>query len=108
MTAISTDADLTQDGQTYTQLIRGRSLRSVEAYPGSPAPDAADITVSDAAGLDLLNGNGTSLISATLAVANYPLIDDLGATIPIRGVLSIALANQTTNGAKFTLKLTFE
>jgi len=66
------------------------------------------VTVKDSDGLDLLNGNGTSLIHASSTLAQYPLIDDLGSTIAVRGALSIDIANQTANTAHITIRLIFE
>ena len=109
VTNISTNTDTIADGRTYTQLIRGKSLKAVEAFPtsGGTAPDAADVTVKDSDGLDLLNGNGTSLIHATDKQSTYPMIDGQAAVIPVRGALTIGVANQSTASANFTLRLTF-
>ena len=110
ITAISTDTDKIADGRTYTDLIKGRSFRMIEVFRtvGGTAPDAADVTVKDSDGLDLLNGNGVNLIHASSTLAQYPLIDDLGSTIAVRGALSIDIANQTTNTAHITIRLIFE
>lgn len=110
VTAISTDAgNIKYPVQTYTELIRGRSLKMVEAFPtvGGTAPDAADVTVKDSDGLDLLNGGGVNLIHATAKKSIYPLISAQAATIPIRGALTIGVSNQTAASANFTLRLTF-
>lgn len=111
VTDISTNTDTIHDGiSTYTDLIKGRELTKVEAFPtsGGTAPDAADVTVSDSDGLDLLNGNGTGLIHATDKKSTYPLNDVLPSTITVRGALTIAIANQGTNGADFTIRLCFK
>lgn len=111
VTDISTNTDLLADGvSTYTDLIKGRSLRAVEAFPtaGGTAPDAADVTVKDSDGLDLLNAGGANLIHATNKLSTYATIDDLGATIPVRGALTIGIANQATASANFTIRLCFE
>lgn len=96
-------------GQTFTGHIAGKSLKMVEAFPtvDGTAPDAADVTVKDSDGLDLLNGGGVNLIHATLKKSTFPLIDTQAATIPIRGALTIGVANQGTASANFTLRLTF-
>lgn len=109
VTNISTNTDTIADGRTYTQLIRGKSLKAVEAFPtsGGTAPDAADVTVKDSDGLDLLGGNGTNLIHATAKQSTYPMIDGQAAVIPVRGALTIGVANQSTASANFTLRLTF-
>ena len=106
---VSTDDDTIADERTYTQLIRGKSLKMVTAFPtsGLTAPDAADITVKDSDGLDLLNGGGVNLIHATAAQSTYPMIDGQAATIPVRGALTTAIANQATASAEVTIILTF-
>lgn len=107
---ISTDTDTIQDGvSTYTDLIKGRELSKVEAFPtsGGTAPDAANVTVSDSDGLDLLNGNGTSLIHATDKKSTYPLNDDIASTITVRGALTIAVSTMTNSGSDVTLRLCF-
>jgi hypothetical protein len=110
VTAISTDNDSTQSGITYTQLIKGRYLRQVEAFPtsGGTAPDAADVTVKDSDGLDLLNAGGANLIHATNKQSVYPLIDDVSAKVLVWSALTIGIANQSTNGADFTIRLIFQ
>uniref|UniRef100_A0A6M3XQT5 Uncharacterized protein n=1 Tax=viral metagenome TaxID=1070528 RepID=A0A6M3XQT5_9ZZZZ len=109
VTDISTNTDTIKDGRTYTQLIRGKSLKIVEAFPtvGGTAPDAADVTVKDSDGLDMLNGNGVNLIHATNTQSTYPMIDSVPAIYPIRGALTISIANQATASANFTIRLTF-
>ena len=109
VTAISTDTDKIADGRTYTELIRGRELSKVEAFPtvGGTAPDAADVTVKDSDGLDLLNAGGVNLIHATAKQAIYPLIDALPAAITVRGALTLGIANNTASGADFTIRLCF-
>lgn len=108
MTAITTDADSIADGRTYTELIRGRRFVTIEANPGTPAPDAASVTVKDSDGYDLLNGNGTNLIHATNTLIDYVEVQDaIPADMTVRGNLTIALADQATISAQFTLILTF-
>jgi len=107
---ISTDTDAIADGRTYTQLIRGRNLKIVEAFPtsGLTAPDAADVTVKDSDGMDLLVAGGTNLIHATNKLSIYPIIGGTyPQTIPIRGALTTAIANQGTASAEVTIRLTF-
>lgn len=108
MTNISTDTD-SYRGKTYTRWIENLRLNMVEAFPtsGGTAPDAADVTVDDSDGLDLLNGNGVNLIHATDKKSTYPEIDGQPAVYPIRGALTIGVANQGTASANFTLRLTF-
>lgn len=111
VTDISTATDKLADGvSTYTSLIRGKYLRMVEAYPtaGGIAPDAADVTVKDAAGLDLLNAGGANLIHATNTQATYPLMDDVSAKMLVNGNLTIGIANHTTNAGQFTIRLFFQ
>jgi len=107
VTAISTDTD-TKNGRTYTSYIRKMSLKVVEAFPTAlgTAPDPADVTVKQNL-LDLLGGYGVNLISATATKSTSPRIDGQPATYPINGALTIGIANQTTNAATFTIRLTF-
>lgn len=109
VTDISTNTDTLADGRTYTQLIKGKKLNMVEAFPtvGGTAPDAADVTVKDSDGLDLLGGGGVNLIHATAKYSTYPVINGQASTIPIRGALTIGVANQATASATFTIRLTF-
>jgi hypothetical protein len=109
VTDISTDTDKIADGRTVTELIKGRNFKMIESLPtsGGTAPAAANVTVKNANGLDLLNGNGTSLIHATAAQAAYPMIDGQPATIPVPGALTIGVSTMTNNGSDETLILTF-
>ena len=104
---ISTDTDMNR-GNPYTKEILGMRLALVEAFPtvGGTAPDAADVTVK-MNGLDLLGGNGVNLIHATSTLSTYPMIDGMEAEYPVRAVLAIGVANQGTNAATFTIRLTF-
>ena len=110
ITAISTDTDKIADGRTYTELIRGRSFRMIEVFPtvGGTAPDAGAVTVKDSDGLDLLGGNGATLIHATAKQVQYPLIDDLGSTIAVRGALSTDISGEDAKTIHLTIRLIFE
>ena len=107
VTDIGTDDD-SSNGVTVSQYILGKRLNAVEAFPtvGGVAPDAADITVKQN-GLDILGGNGINLIHATDTKSTYPMIDGFPALYPIRSELTIGVANQVTNAAQFTIKMTF-
>lgn len=103
------DTDLS-DG--VIEKLKGRYyLYTVTAYPadGGTAPDAADITVTDKAGADLLGGKGTNLIHATDKQATfpyntynssfwYPMVD---------GDISVEVANQGTASADYIIELVF-
>ena len=111
VTDITTNTDKLPDGvSALTSIIKGKYLRMVEAFPtaGGTAPDAADVTVKDADGLDLLNDGGAELIHATAKQAVYPLMNDVSAKMLVTGALTIGIANQETNGANFTIRLYFQ
>lgn len=91
--------------------LEGYYFYSAESWPksGGTAPDAANVTVTDAEGEDLLGGNGTNLIHATakqtclpkaafMALNFYPIIKDS---------LTLAVANQATASATYYIRLTF-
>jgi hypothetical protein len=109
-TAISTDSDTIADERTYTQLIRGRRFRAIEAFPtsGGEAPDDdVNVTVKDSDGLDLLNGNGTNLVHSTDKKIAYAETDGVPAEIPVRGALTIAIADSGAAADEVTLRLIF-
>lgn len=106
-----------------TSFIKGMRLFQVEAYPtaGGTAPDAADVFILDADGMDLLGSvdgsttayRGLNLIHATLKYATTPDIYHLGQTAHadyypvITGALTLKVANQATASANWTIVLTF-
>lgn len=87
--------------------VQGWSLDSVEAVPGSIAPDAADVVINDEHGLDVLGGNGTNLIHATNAQATIPSIDSQNKRIPMKGKFTLGVTNQATVSATYLIILTF-
>jgi len=110
MTAITTDTDTIADGRTYTELIRGRRFRAIEAFPtsGGEAPgDDIEVTVKDSDGLDLLNGNGATLVHSTDKKVAYAEIDGVAAEIPVRGALTILIADSGAAADEVTLRLIF-
>lgn len=100
--------------------FKGFHAYSVETWPLTPAPDAADVflfdsTVGSTVKLDLLGSadgttavNGLNLISATApkytmcvntdGTANYPLLS---------GDLTLSFANQATVSAQFGVRVKF-
>lgn len=97
---------------TYTFPYIGKHLLAVKAYPtpSGTAPDAADITVKDVSGLDMLGALGTNLIHATDTIARLPYNATVGLYWypAIDSVLTVAVANQATVSANFTIELQFE
>ena len=88
--------------------VQGWSLDSVEAVPSAvTAPDAADVVINDEHGLDVLGGNGASLIHATDAQATIPSVDSQNKRIPMKGKFTLGVANQATASAKYLIILTF-
>jgi len=92
--------------EVYRQ-VQGMSLDSVEVVPGATAPDAADVVVNDEHGLDVLGGNGTALIHATLPKATIPTIDSQNKRIPLRGKFTVGVANQATASALYKIIMVF-
>lgn len=111
-TDITTNTDKIADGRTYTELIRGRRFKALEAFPtsGGEAPDDdVNVTVKDSDGLDLLNGNGTNVVhSTTKKIAYAELENGLPALIPVRGALTIAIADSGAAADEVTLRLIFK
>jgi len=114
--------DYSSGGRTYTNLIRGWYLYEVQAYPtsGGTAPDAADVCVLDADGLDLLGSvdgttayNGLNLIHATLKSIAQPDSFDRPHTAHvdyypiIKSALTVTTANQGTGSSEWTVELIF-
>jgi hypothetical protein len=85
-------------------------LFMVSAYPtsGGTAPDAADITILDGT-YDVLGGKGVNLIHATARQDTYPYSTFISnwRYWPITGGLTLAVANQSTASANFTIEMVF-
>lgn len=85
-------------------------LYQVIAYPtsGGTAPDAADVTVN-MSGQDLLGGKGVNLIHATATYDTYPYSTfmSLYRYPMITAALTVAVANQDTAAANYTIELVF-
>lgn len=113
----------TDTNSSNTAFIKGWYLYSVEAFPttGGTAPDAADVMIYDADGLDLLGSEdggttayaGLALIHATLKRRVLPnlYLPRAGLHVNfapiITGALTLDVDNQATNSANFTVVLTF-
>ncbi len=114
----------TATNDAVTAFIKGYRLTQVSAYPtsGGTAPDAADVFILDAGGMDLLGSEdggttaygGLNLIHATLKRSTFP---DM--YIPRAGVhafyypratgsLTLKVSNQATASADYTIVLDFE
>jgi hypothetical protein len=83
-------------------------LYQVKTYPGATAPDAADVYVY-MDGMDLLGGKGVNLIHATNTQDTLPYSAFMSAyRYPaITSHVSVAVANQSTASAKYTIELIF-
>jgi hypothetical protein len=90
--------------------VMGMYLYVVIAYPspGGTAPDAADVTVT-MKGMDLLGAKGVNLIHATSTLDTFPYSAFMTAyRYPkITGPITIAVANQATASADWTIELIF-
>jgi hypothetical protein len=84
-------------------------LARARSWPtsGGTAPDAANVTVKDENGYDLFEGSGAGLIHATDPKAIPPLLNGAPALQAVHSDLVIAVAEQATNGAEFTLAFDF-
>jgi hypothetical protein len=84
-------------------------LYRVRTWPvsGGTAPDAADVTVKDGNGYDLLEANGVDLIHATDPKGCPAYLNGTPALQQVLGSLTVAVANQGTSGAQFCIALDF-
>ena len=91
--------------------LEGFYIYSAEAWPkaGGTAPDAADVTLTDVELEDVLGGNGVGLIHATAKQSTLPEIAFMTLNFYqlIKGTLTFAVANQTTNSATYYVRFTF-
>ena len=96
------DTDTNDDN---TAFIKGWRLYDVEVNPGTPAPDAADVLIKNAAGRDFLDSLGTNLVHATNT-------QSMGDSMPffdvVDGVITLDVDNQGTASAQYTVKMTFK
>ena len=91
------------------QRLYGWWLARVRTWPvsGGTAPDAADVTVKDENGYDLLEGEGVALVHATDPKASFPLMGGAPSLQPVLNNLTVAVVNQATSGAQFCIALDF-
>ena len=92
-------------------LVKGvMYLYQVKAYPtvGGTAPDAADVTVN-MDGMDLLGAKGVNLIHATATQDTFPYSAFMTQYRfpPVTNTITMAVANQATASANFTIELIF-
>lgn len=103
--------------------VRGMYLMQVDAFPtsGGTAPDAASVFIYDENGIYYLGSvddgttayAGLNLIHATIPKSCIPNMYLTGQDAhinyywPIRGVLTLAIADQATDTAHITIILTF-
>lgn len=90
--------------------LEGFYLYMVSAYPtsGGTAPDAADVTILQGT-YDVLGGKGVNLIHASNRQDVYPysLYMTTWRYWPITTTLTLAVANQATISANYTIELIF-
>ena len=92
-------------------LIKGTHyFYRAKAYPtsGGTAPDAADVTVN-MDGQDLLGGKGVNLIHATATYDTFPYSGFMSQYCypAVTNTITVAVANQETNSANYTIELEF-
>jgi hypothetical protein len=93
------DTDFNKD-----EYVEGWYLYNVETDPGATAPDAADVLIKNAAGRDLLDGQGTDLLHAT---ATQSLSESVLFFEIAIGTLTFDVDNQGAVDALYTVTLTF-
>lgn len=92
--------------ETWHYSKRGYYLYLVTTVPGAvTAPDAADVSVTNAIGQNLLSTDGTNLIHATDTQSGTPLVDGLFPLVD--GTLTVTVANQATESATWDIYLYF-
>lgn len=107
------------NGSLPTQTVSSANMAEIQgshylyqviAYPtsGGTAPDAADITVLQNTE-DLLGGKGTNLLHATNTLNSHPYNSTMTAYYypAIINTITVAVANQSTNSANWTMELVF-
>lgn len=100
----------TISAETMAAIKLTHYLYQVKAYPtsGGTAPDAADVTVN-MDGQDLLGAKGVNLIHATATYDTLPYSTFMSAyRYPlVTNTLTVAVANQATASANYTIELIF-
>ena len=95
---------------TTANSLYGMYFYTAVAYPtsGGETPDAADVTVT-MQGRDLLGGKGVNLIhaTATQSTAPYNTFSSVYEYTAIIDTLTVAVANQATASANYTIDLVF-
>lgn len=107
------------DGSIPTQTISTDAMNTVlgtfyfyqcKTYPtsGGTAPDAADVTVN-MSGQDMLGGKGVNLVHATATqdVMPYSTFMSTYRYPAVIGTITVAVANQATHSANYTIELIF-
>lgn len=92
--------------ETWHYSKRGYYLYLVTTVPGTvTAPDAADVSIINAIGQNLLTTDGTNLIHATNTQSGTPSVDGLFPLVD--GALTVTVANQSTASATWDVYLYF-
>jgi len=85
----------------------GWCLYKVIADPGATAPDEASVIIKDSGANDLLDGNGATLIHATLTLCTHAQIDGTAAKQPVIGTITLDVDAQATSAALYVITLIF-
>jgi hypothetical protein len=89
--------------QAMLDKVNGYFLQAVVTNPGSPTPtDQYDLTLTNAAGLDIMDGNIANRSNVTTEVA-YPVTS----SFPVDGALTINFSNNSDVSAVGEIKLYF-
>ena len=107
--AVTAHTDGTVTAYPLTKKFSGRLL-ALETDPGATAPtDNYDITITDANGLDVLQGVGANRHTSTTQMAAIVFSGtSVHPPVSMGDTLTLNVANNSVNGATFTIKLYVE
>ena len=103
-----TTGAVTTEALSLGNTIEGMLLTKFAVIPGATGPtDSSDLYVYDALGIDLLAGQGVDKIMNATKTQGVPSIDGVLAPQPVVDAISIAVSNNSVNGATFDIYLYF-
>jgi hypothetical protein len=107
--AVTTHTDGTVTAYALTKKVSGRLL-ALETDPGSTAPtDNYDLTITDANGLDVLQGVGANRHTTTTQMAAIVFSGtSVHPPVAMGDTLTLNVTNNSVNSATFTVKLYVE
>jgi hypothetical protein len=107
--AVTAHTDGSVTAYPLTKKFSGRLL-ALETDPGATAPTANyDLTITDANGLDVLQGVGANRHTSNTEMAAIVFSGTaIHPPVAMGDTLTLNVANNSQNGATFTVKLYFE